>query len=113
MTVEKDGQRYDVVIIGSMGSNPGFRFVNNPTNPSIADEHRQGLVVLRSLNADIPLGSHPAMFSLEQKHARLGEMPNPYIDPDRYDAELDAVETLFLDVLAEQEREAAASVEER
>ena len=107
LTVEEDGETYDVVIIGSMGSNPGFQFVNNPTNPTIADQYRQGFAVLRSLSPDIPLASHPAMYDMVAKHARLGETPNPFIDPAGYTAELDAVEGLFLDVLAEQERAAA------
>ena len=61
LTVEENGERYDVVIIGSMGSNPGFQFVNNPTNPTIADQYKQGFAVLRSLSPYIPLASHPAM----------------------------------------------------
>jgi hypothetical protein len=48
------------------------------------------------------------MYDMAGKHARLGATPNPFIDPQGYLAELDAVEGLFLDVLAEQEREAAA-----
>jgi metallo-beta-lactamase class B len=92
-----------VVIIGSMGSNPGFQFVNNTDNPSIADEYKQGFQVLRSLSPDVPLGSHPAMFDMTNKYDRIGEGPNPYIDPAGYDRELDAVESLFLQVLAEQE----------
>lgn len=105
LTVEEDGRSYDVVIVGSMGSNPGFQFVNNPTNPTIADQYRQGFAVLRSLSPDIPLASHPAMYDMVAKHARLGATPNPFIDPEGYWAELDAVETLFLAVVAEQERE--------
>jgi metallo-beta-lactamase class B len=108
MTVEEDGETYDVVIVGSMGSNPGFQFVNNPTNPTIADQYKQGFAVLHSLPVDIPLASHPAMYNMYEKYERLGQTPNPFIDPEGYLAELDAVETLFLDVLAEQEREAAA-----
>jgi metallo-beta-lactamase class B len=109
MTVEEDGQSYLVVIVGSMGSNPGFQFVNNPTNPTIADQYKQGFAVLRSLEADIPLASHPAMYNMVEKYERLGQSPNPFIDPAGYLAELDAVEALFLDVLAEQEREAASA----
>jgi metallo-beta-lactamase class B len=108
MTVEENGQSYDVVIIGSMGSNPGFQFVNNPTNPTIADQYKQGFAVLRSLSPDIPLASHPAMYNMYAKYERIGQTPNPFIDPAGYTAELDAVEGLFRDVLAEQEREAAA-----
>jgi len=108
MTVQEDGRSYDVVIIGSMGSNPGFQFVNNPTNPTIADQYKRGFAVLRSLSPDIPLASHPAMYGMVEKHARLGGPTNPFVDPAGYRKELDDVETLFLDVLAEQTREAAA-----
>lgn len=109
MTVEEDGRRYEVVIVGSMGSNPGFQFVNNADNPTIADQYKQGFAVLRSLSPDIPLASHPAMYNMIEKYQHLGESPNPFVDPAGYTAELDAVEGLFRDVLAEQEREAAAS----
>jgi metallo-beta-lactamase class B len=109
LTVEEDGEALEVVIIGSMGSNPGFQFVDNPTNPTIADQYKQGFAVLRSLSPDIPLASHPAMYNMVEKYERLGETPNPFIDPEGYWAEVNEVEELFLDVLAEQEREAAAS----
>ena len=106
LTVEENGERYDVVIIGSMGSNPGFQFVNNPTNPTIAEQYQQGFAVLRSLSPDIPLASHPAMYGMVAKYERIGQGPNPFVDPDGYWAEIDEVEQLFLDVLAEQRREA-------
>ena len=106
MTIEENGEQYDVVIIGSMGSNPGFRFVDNPDNPTIADQYRQGFAVLKSLDPDIPLASHPAMYNMVEKWERLGEGENPFVDPEGYWAEVDAVEQLFLDVLTEQEREA-------
>ena len=107
MTVMEDGKPYKVVIIGSMGSNPGFKFVNNPDNPTIAEQYKRGFAVLRSLSPDIPLASHPAMYNMAEKYAQLGKTKtNPFVDPAGYKAELDAVETLFKDVLAEQERDA-------
>jgi hypothetical protein len=64
--------------------------------------------VLRSLHPDIPLASHPAMYNMAAKYARLGKSSiNPFVDPAGYTAELDAVETLFNDVLAAQEAEAS------
>jgi metallo-beta-lactamase class B len=109
-TVQENGRPRSVVIIGSMGSNPGFQFVNNKENPSIADEYKQGFRVLRSLKPDVPLASHPAMYNMAAKFARrsLGEGgPNPFIDPAGYTAELDTVEGLFLQVLAAQQKAAA------
>tara|TARA_B110000008_G_scaffold273061_1_gene306729 strand:- start:1236 stop:2135 length:900 start_codon:yes stop_codon:yes gene_type:complete len=108
MTVEEGDETYNVVIVGSMGSNPGFQFVNNTSNPTIVDQYKKGFSVLSSLSVDIPLASHPAMYNMADKYKRLGQSPNPYIDPEGYRAEIEAVETLFLDVLASQERDAAA-----
>jgi metallo-beta-lactamase class B len=102
MRVAEAGRSHEVVIIGSMGSNPGFQFVNNPTNPDIANEYKRGFDVLRSLKPDVPLASHPAMYNMTEKFERIGKGPNPFIDPAGYKAELDAVEGLFLQVLAEQ-----------
>jgi metallo-beta-lactamase class B len=108
-SVQEDGRERSVVIIGSMGSNPGFQFVNNKENPGIADEYRQGFRVLRSLKPDVPLGSHPAMYDMVAKFGRIGKGPNPFIDPAGYTAELDLVERLFLQVLAEQQKAAGAN----
>lgn len=106
MQVQEGGRSYLVVIIGSMGSNPGFQFVNNKDNPGIADEYKRGFAVLRGLKADVPLASHPAMYGMTGKFERIGKGPNPFIDAAGYKAELDAVEQLFLRVLAEQQEAA-------
>ncbi len=106
LRVPDDGRSYEVAIVGSMGSNPGFQFVNNAANPGIADEYMQGFRVLRSLKPDVPLASHPAMYGMVEKHARIGRTPNPFVDPAGYVAELDIVEQLFLRVLAEQQKAA-------
>lgn len=104
MKVQDGGKTYDVVIIGSMGVNPGTRLMNNQTNPTIAEEYLQGFRVMRSLNVDVPLGSHPGMYGMADKHRRLttGRGPNPYIDPQGYKAEIDLVEATFKSVLEQQ-----------
>jgi len=104
MKVQDAGRTYDVVIIGSMGVNPGYKLVNNPDVPTIADEYKRGFKVLRSLKCDIPLGSHPAMFNLAEKYPKLGKGPNAYIDPAGYKAELDIVEGVFTSVLEQQQK---------
>ena len=83
--------------------------MNNWTNPTIAEQYMQGFAVLRSLTPDIPLGSHPAMYGMLAKHARLGQGgPNPFVDPAGYVAGIDAIETLYLDVLRDQQAAATA-----
>jgi metallo-beta-lactamase class B len=101
---EQDGgTTYDVVIIGSVGVNPGMKLVNNAEAPQIVEEFNRSFVTLRGLRPDIPLGSHPGMYGMAEKYAKLGKGPNPYVDPAGYKAELDIVEGVFRSVLAQQQ----------
>ena len=110
MKVQDGGKTYDVVIIGSFGVNPGFKLVNNPDVPGIADEFARAFKVARSLPCDVPLGSHPGMYNMEEKYAKLGKGgPNPFIDPAGYKLELDIDEAMFKAVLAEQQKAASGA----
>jgi metallo-beta-lactamase class B len=107
MNVQEGGKNLLVVIIGSLGVNPGFVLVNNKDAPQIVDEFERAYKVMRSLPADVPLGSHGAMFNLADKYPRAGKGPNPYIDPAGYKAELDTVEGVYRKALDEQRKAAA------
>jgi metallo-beta-lactamase class B len=110
MKVQDGGNTYDVVIIGSVGVNPGFRLVNNADVPQIAGEFERAFKVMRSLPCDVPLASHPAMYNLAEKYAKLGQGgPNPFIDPAGYKAELDLTEAMFRAVLAAQQKTASGA----
>src|SRR6516225_8150997 len=63
MTVAAGGKSYDVVIVGSLGVNPGFRLVDNPDIPHQVDEYSRAFRVSRELRCDVPLASHPAMYN--------------------------------------------------
>ncbi|MBZ5578550.1 MAG: subclass B3 metallo-beta-lactamase [Acidobacteriia bacterium] len=104
LKVQDGGKSYDVVIIGSVGVNPGFKLVNNPEIPQIADEYLRSFKILRALPCDVPLGSHPAMYNLAEKYPRLGKGSNPFIDPAGYQAELDIQETAFHAILDQQKQ---------
>jgi metallo-beta-lactamase class B len=109
LKVQEGGKTYDVAIIGSFGTNPGTRLVGNATVPGIVDEYNRTFKVARSLKVDVPLGSHPGMYNMEEKFAKLGKGgPNPFIDPDGYKLEVDIDEAMFRAVLAEQEKAAAS-----
>jgi metallo-beta-lactamase class B len=94
------------VIIGSIGVNPGYQLVNNKDVPQIADEYMRSFKLLRGLPCDIPLGSHPAMYNMAEKYAKLGagisNAPNPFIDPEGYKKEIDINEQAFTLRRAEQ-----------
>jgi metallo-beta-lactamase class B len=107
LKVKDGGKSYDVVIVGSVGVNPGFILVNNKQTPQIADEYRRSFAVLRSLPCDIPLGSHPAMYGMAAKYAKLGKGPNPFVDPEGYQAEIDLQERIFRTELERQQKAAA------
>ncbi|HEX4136051.1 MAG TPA: subclass B3 metallo-beta-lactamase [Bryobacteraceae bacterium] len=107
--IPEGGRTYDVVIICSIGVNPGYQLVNNKDVPRIADEYMHSFKLLRSLPCDIPLGSHPAMFNLAEKYAKIGATPNPYIDPEGYKKEIDINETAFTLRRAEQLKAAASA----
>lgn len=107
LRVPENGKTFNVVIIGSMGVNPGYQLVNNKDVPGIADEYMRGFKVLRSLPCDIPLGSHPAMYNMAEKYARIGKGPNPFIDPEGYKHEIDINEAAFNARRAEQLKAAA------
>jgi metallo-beta-lactamase class B len=103
---QENGRTYDVVIIGSVGVNPGYILVNNKDVPDIAGEYQRSFKLLRSLPCDVPLGSHPSMYNLAEKYPKLGKGPNPFIDPEGYKHELDIQEHAFLEKLAEQKKAA-------
>ena len=79
---------------------------------SIANNWRlllRSFTLLRSIHCDVPLGSHTSMYNLARKYPRVGQEPNPYIDPEAYIEELDARERVFNLRVDEQRRAGAKS----
>src|SRR5215510_7690990 len=78
MRVQDGGRSYDVLVIGSVGVNPGTNLVGNP---QLVAQYQQSLKFLHSAHVDVPLGSHPAMYNLSEKYPKLKPGgPNPFID---------------------------------
>jgi metallo-beta-lactamase class B len=100
LKVQDSGKTYDVVIIGSMGFNGTAQQLIG--NPALVAEYEQGFRVMHSLACDVPLGSHPAMYSLVEKYAKLGKGPNPFIDPEGYKTEVAIEEGAYRALLKEQ-----------
>ena len=101
--VQEGGRTYDVLIIGSMGVNNGTNLIGDPAKVA---QYRQGFKVLHAQHVDVPLGSHPAMYNMAEKHAKLASAgPNPYIDPKGFQDELTIQETAFNNELKRQETE--------
>jgi metallo-beta-lactamase class B len=106
LQAQENGKTYNVVIVGSAGVNPGVQLVNNKDYPQIAEDFRKTFDVLRSLPCDVPLGSHPGMYNMAAKYAKIGQGANPYIDPEGYRIEIDINDAVYWRVLAEQRKAA-------
>ena len=104
LKAQENGKTYNVVILGSIGVNPGYILVNNKDYPQIADDYVHGFKVLRALPCDVFLGSHSRFYGMPEKYAKLKDGgTNPFIDPAGYRAHLDLQEKTFKENLAEQQ----------
>jgi metallo-beta-lactamase class B len=103
MKVQDGGRTYDVLIIGSVGVNPGTNLVGNPT---LVGQYKQSFAFLKAQHVDVPLGSHPAMYRMAEKYAAVKPgAPNPFIDPQGFKDEITIQETAFTNELQRQQVE--------
>jgi metallo-beta-lactamase class B len=95
--VQEAGKTYDVVIACSLRS-PAV------LTPSIVDEFNRSFKVVRSLPCDVPLGDHPAQYSMAEKYGKLRPGgPNPFVDRAGCLVEANIQEAMFHAVLADQQ----------
>ena len=104
MKAKEGDKTYNVVILGSIGVNPGYILVNNKDYPQIADDYIRSFKVLRALPCDVFIASHGRFYDLAAKFPKLGNGPNPFIDPEGYKAHLDLQEKNFYAKLEEQKK---------
>jgi len=102
----KEGAKtYDVLILGSIGWNPGYILVNNKNYPTIADDYARSFKTLRAMHVDVFLASHGNFYNLDEKYPKLGkDGENPFIDPAGFQAHIDEKEKSFKDELARQQQ---------
>jgi metallo-beta-lactamase class B len=104
MKAKEGDKTYNVLILGSIGVNPGYILVNNKDYPQIADDYVRSFKVLRALPCDVFIASHGHFYDLASKYPKLGKGPNPFIDPEGYKAHLDLQEKNFYAKLEEQKK---------
>src|SRR3954454_17566634 len=105
MKATEAGKSYDVVIVCSVGFNPGYVLFNNKDYPQIADDYVRSFATLRKLPCDVFLGAHGPFYDLEQKYAKLQSgSPNRFIDHAGYMAYIDLKEKQFNEELARQKK---------
>jgi metallo-beta-lactamase class B len=100
-TTTEDVRSYNVVVVGSLSLNAA-NLGNNPAYPNIREDFVKSFKVMRSLPADVFVGSHNGFYQMTQKYARLQQGgANPFIDPAGYKSLVDSSEKAFLDRIAE------------
>lgn len=100
--VTEGDKKYNVVVIGSPNVNPGYQLKDNKEYPEIADDYKQCFETLKALRCDIFLGAHGAYYGMEAKYelSKQPGKPNPFIDPDGYQAYVGSKEKVFRSQLA-------------
>jgi metallo-beta-lactamase class B len=106
MKATEAGKTYDVVIVCSVGWNPGYVLVNNKDYPQIADDYVRSFATLRRLPCDIFLGAHGSFYNLDAKYAQLLKGgANPFLDHAGYLAYIDLKEKQFYAELDRQKKD--------
>lgn len=101
--VDENSKSYNVLIVCSVGVNPGTVLVGNKDYPSIADDYARSFKVLRTLPVDVFLGAHGSFYNLGTKYASLQKGgANPFIDPAGFKSYVDEKEKAFNAELAAQ-----------
>jgi metallo-beta-lactamase class B len=110
--VAEGGRTYDVVFVCSTSVLPGYRLVDRPTYPGIADDYARTFATLAALPCDVFLASHASFYDGAGKARRLreGAKPNPFVDPQGYRAYLARAEAAYREQLA---RERTPAVDKR
>lgn len=104
MRLKDHDKQYDVVIVGSLNVNPGYKLINNKKYPNIAKDYEHAIKLLKSLHCDVFLGAHAIYFDLKHKYDLLNKRSlNPFIDPTGYKKHIAQKEHEFYTELKKQE----------
>lgn len=112
LQLEEAGRSYDTLIECSLNGQ-FLQYVDNADYPGIAEDMRNTYKTARELPAEVWVSSHGVFYGLDAKYAKLQERkagdPNPFFDPDGYQAHVVEFEGTFEAALARQLAEAEAA----
>lgn len=109
MQVSESGRDYDVVIANMGTINSGKKMLLNPTYPGVADDFRETYRRQKAMNVDVWVAAHGGQYGLHDKY-RPGQAysPETFVDPDGFLAEVNRLEQIYLDQLAEERGQSVA-----
>jgi metallo-beta-lactamase class B len=98
-TRAEDGGKFYNVVIGCSLRPPA------KLTPEVIAEFNHTFPVVRSLPCDVPLGDHPAQYSMQEKYSKLQKgSSNPFVDRAGCRNEVDIEEAMFHALLNEQQK---------
>ncbi|HYL05989.1 MAG TPA: subclass B3 metallo-beta-lactamase [Thermoanaerobaculia bacterium] len=111
MQVAEQGRRHDVVFVGSTSVLAGYRLLDHPTYPGIAEDYARTFSTLAALPCDVFLGSHASFYGGADKARRLreGVTPNPFVDPQGYRSFVAAAAAAYRERLAGERAQLSAA----
>ncbi len=106
--VTDQGRKLDALLYcsTSVAANRLVSKARGPQYPGIVDDYRRAFAKLKTLKADMFLAPHAEQFGLDAKRAKLGQGPNPFVDPTELQTRVAASEADFRRDLARQEEAA-------
>ena len=85
MNVVDNGTNYSVLFPNGTSINPGYRVVNRPSYPGIADDFRKTVETLESIKPDIWLMPHNEAYGYFAKQSKAAtEGAKAWVDPEGY-----------------------------
>jgi metallo-beta-lactamase class B len=100
--VIENGEKHTAVFVCSISMPGGYKLVNNPKYPQIAEDYKRTYQKLEALHPDVFLGSHASFWDMDGKRKKMGSGSNPFIDPAGYKAFIDDNEKTFKAELKKQ-----------
>jgi metallo-beta-lactamase class B len=88
--VAREGEKNLNVVFACSYRAPGV------VTPDVETEFNRTFKMVRALPCDVPLGDHPAQYSMAAKYAKVkAGAPNPFVDPANCWGEADIQEAMF------------------
>ena len=105
LELQEDGRTYQGLIECSLNGQ-FLPLVDNEDYPEIVDDFIATYAKARALPVDLFVSSHGVFYGLDEKYERLQARgpgdPNPFVDPEGYQAHVDELEGTFNRALEEQ-----------
>ena len=105
LDLKEDGKTYHALVECSLNGQ-FLQYVDNKDYPNIAADMKATYKKARTLPAELWVSSHASFYGLAAKYAKLEKRgpgdPNPFVDPQGYQAHVDEYEKTFEAALARQ-----------